>query len=140
VSAVKRPLGFVFLAGVLAIQLAGSLTAPVMLPPLRPGLSPLDALFAISAVALSAVSIEALWRVRPWATRAFGAMSAAGLGWLLATLIGHTRIDSFFVIVLFFAFAPLGIATAYIDDRIRARFPRPPRVPAPRPSAPGRVP
>jgi hypothetical protein len=138
----KRPRGFAILAVVLAMQLSGSVAELIATPPLGAGHPPVEAALALLAIVLNAVTVEALWRVRPWATRAFGSMSAVAL----AGLYLHMRAESemgVILVTLLLSAVPVTLTGVYIDARLQARYPRPaPRVPAARPRqpAPGHVP
>ncbi|HEX6750978.1 MAG TPA: hypothetical protein VF092_27060 [Longimicrobium sp.] len=73
-----RPRGFTFLAAVLAILLPAQVIALLARGPAG-GESVAEPVLELLLVALTAVAAEALWRVRPWATRACGVLAAVAM-------------------------------------------------------------
>jgi len=132
----KRPRGFTLIAFVLAMRLAVNVAGLLATPPVRPGRAALETVLSVLAIVLKAVTVEALWRVRPWATRAFGSMSAVMLAEMYLLMRAGISIRLLFLAVL------LCLVGVYINERIEVLFPRPARVPIARPGAttPGRAP
>jgi predicted membrane channel-forming protein YqfA (hemolysin III family) len=112
---VKRPRGFTILAVILGLGLVGEL---MELADRQPGLrhDAIGAVLAILAMALSAVAIEALWRFRPWATRAVAALAVVGFVASLASdLAEHNG-----VLGSVFSAVVLIMIVRYVDSRVRA--------------------
>ncbi|HSU13865.1 hypothetical protein [Longimicrobium sp.] len=132
-AATKRPLGFSIFAVFLAMQLCGNLVALVAAGPASGMQTPLEGMLALLVAALKAVTVEALWRVRPWATRASGLLSAA----VVALLVVRWRVPLEVVPVLGMLFLAgfLAMCTFYVHQRIQERFGPPAgmRVPRPQP-------
>jgi hypothetical protein len=135
----KRPRGFTIVAFLLAMRLVDNVAALVATSPVRAGRPALETVLFVLAIVLKAITVEALWRVRPWATRAFGSMSAVMLAETYLLMRANADFGSILVRLLFLAVL-LCLIGVYINERIEARFPRPVRVPVARPPAPGRVP
>ena len=73
-----RPRGFAILAAVLALLLPAQVIALLARGPAGGGVAA-DPVLQLLVAALTAVAAEALWRVRPWATRACGVLAAAAM-------------------------------------------------------------
>jgi peptidoglycan/LPS O-acetylase OafA/YrhL len=129
----RRPRGFTLIAVVLALQLVSNVLMLVAAPPLEAARGPVEAGLALLAVVLKAVAVEALWRVRPWATRALGSLSAVALALLYLRMRDDTDFGLTFVALLFLGLL-LAAVCVYVNERLQARFPRP------APHAPPRAP
>ncbi len=71
----NRPQGFTLLAVVLGFMIWNPVRW-IVFPRVEGGPAMMWMALEVLIVALMAISIEALWRVRPWAARAFGALCA----------------------------------------------------------------
>jgi hypothetical protein len=76
----------------------------------------------LASVVLAAVSAEALWRVRPWATRAVGALAVACFGTLVVLVGAGTRFYPPAVLWLLAMGGVMGLIVWYVHSRMRARF------------------
>ena len=129
----RRPTGFTVLSVILGFVLAGYVRALLADRPAADGRGALGAALNLLVLVLMAVACEALWRVRPWCTRAFGFMAAAVLlrteaGLLRASidLVGHAM-------AVGFTGGLLAIVLAYVHSRAKTLFgPGPVRTSAPR--------
>ncbi|HEX6750977.1 MAG TPA: hypothetical protein VF092_27055 [Longimicrobium sp.] len=73
----NRPQGFTLLAVILGFMIWNPVRAIIFPPALVGGGAMVRMALEVLIVALMAISIEALWRVRPWAARAVGTLCAA---------------------------------------------------------------
>jgi peptidoglycan/LPS O-acetylase OafA/YrhL len=110
-----RPRGFTLAAlllGLFVLQQAGAL----MDEPAEPSF---PAAVKLLATVLSAVAAEALWTVRPWATRACGALALLGLAaFLWSAIAGHEGAGA---IPGALVFALLLVAVLrYVDSHVQA--------------------
>jgi len=139
----QTPFGF-FVAGACAAWFGfWMVVAVATMDPVRDGgpwSSPLARGAAAVLAALSAVVVEALWRVRPWAWRASVALAAAYTAAVVAVFATTHDGMEVAIPVLLGSSVVVGPILAYVHNRSRVLWPRtPPRagapVPAPRPPA-----
>jgi hypothetical protein len=130
-GAVQRPAGFTRMAAVLALLAALGGAMLVLGRPPWTGDSPVLLALQMLLVALMAVTAEALWRVRPWCTRALTWTAVAAVAVFVAAEVTVFRVDLFagFVVMLLFA-ARLARLVGYVEHEAAALF----RSPRPRPA------
>lgn len=142
----QAPFGF-FVAGACAAWFGfWMVVAVATMDPARDGgpwSSPLARGAAAVLAALSAVVVEALWRVRPWAWRASVALAVAYAAAVVAVFCTMHDGAGVAIPVLLASLVVVGPILAYVRDRSRALWPRtPPRAgaPVPRPRPPAGTP
>jgi len=115
-AASRRPGGFTLLAVILALFVLGQVMDTLDHPPL-----PLSfgSVLALLGTVLSAVAAEALWTVRPWASRACGALAVLALGaYFAGAAQGHGGVEAMVVGALVAAF--LAALVRYVDAHVQA--------------------
>lgn len=111
-----RPGGFTVLAIGLGLFVVGQVSDIVGSPA-----GPLSWPVVVSLVAtgLAAVAVEALWKVRPWATRACGALALLAMGAYFALAIAyHAGIAAVFPAIIIAIF--LACVVRYVDSHVQA--------------------
>ncbi|HEX8242767.1 MAG TPA: hypothetical protein VF541_04715 [Longimicrobium sp.] len=129
----RRPSGFTVLSVILGFVLAGYVRALLAERPAAGEQGPVVAALNLLVLVLMAVACEALWRVRPWCTRAFGFVAAAVLLRLEAGLVGASTDLLGQAMAVGYTGGLLAIVLVYVRSRAKTLFgPRPVRTSAPR--------
>lgn len=89
-NADRRPVGFALLAAALAWRAARDGWALASFPPLGDGVPVVVALLRVMSIASMAVAAEALWRLRPWCTKAVPWAFAAAIVYRYAAVTAET--------------------------------------------------
>jgi hypothetical protein len=127
----KRPLRFAVLAVVMAMIAWNGVVALLQRAPADGPKPLLGTAMGIAELALLLVTADALWRMRPWCTRAFAALSCAVVARMLVTLdAGGEDLGLIRVVWIALVGAFLAGLVAVVHDRAETLFgPSPPKSP-----------
>jgi hypothetical protein len=112
----NRPIGLTLLALILAIFVLGRVVEMLDRSPLPLSFA---SVLALLGTVLAAVAAEALWRIRPWAARACGALAVLVLAAYFEDAVhGHGGTEAMVVGVMVAAF--LAAVVRYVDSHVQA--------------------
>ncbi|HEX6750980.1 MAG TPA: hypothetical protein VF092_27070 [Longimicrobium sp.] len=117
----SRPTGFTLLAIFLALYVIDGVRHIVTEPPfVTTGPWVFTALWLVSLV-LAGVSVEALWKVRPWAPRAVTALAVVAFAALAIPLLARGAFVPRAMAPLVMAGAVMWLIVRYVESEVRLR-------------------